>query len=562
MALYSMQTMSKTKATVIDKSLEANSSVHIPVLPPSNKPGVHGKAHHQATLILACVAALPATFQLSRDALRARTELSCRDLTRGLKYLVTHNYAKLAATTGADRRLAGQTYCFSFSGAAHRFPATVSSWMAENDGSSSRTRRKSYSAKPCFTDAIRLGKTSPTPPYIVASVDGSDNPQPPAEAGGFDLDLPGVSENTLPVEVEAAIQQSMASLPVEVDKSAVLTSARAYLTAYPEVQQNVLEDSGFFASEEEKANFVSLHTRYGFTNPFGSMPDLALGRQGALLAFLRGDASKFEFRRWMTSKGPVFTPQQAFYEPVEKLTRLPRLRSGGASEFMHDTLCGLILQDSVTGDLPYSEVRSILRGLRRGFLRPQQILRAWLHTRLTSRVAPLQLRSLLATCAMTASEADGFALRSGLRRWQTTRAAGIAELQSAVRTKIAAAADVVEVLKSLPREQAAVAWLMSVSDDCGDVSAALREAFKAVNADPTYMTMELLQFDTVFGSAFLCDAPRDAAGVADHAVAVSHAVYRARRWVVDLGRIMQPLLSEDAASFDKAHLNEAQLYGL
>lgn len=555
--------MSKPKVPVIDKSIELGSSVHIPVLGASDKPKVHKKAHHQATLILVCVAALPPTFQLSRTSLLARTSLSCRDLTRGLQYLVAHNYAKVIATTGADGRMAGKTYCFSFAGAADKFPAVISSWTAEHDGTSSGTRNKSYTAKPCYTDAVALGDASPTPPYNVALVEGREYPQPPAEAGGFDPILPGeVESSSLPAEIEEILQRSVASLPEEVSKPAVLTSARAYLTAWPEVQQNVLEDDGLFPSEQERDNFVDMHTRYGFSNPFGVMPDLALGRQGSLLAFLRGDATKFEFRRWMTSKGPVFTPRQAFYEPVEKLTRLPRLRSGGASEFMHDTLCGLILQDSVAGDLPYSEVRSILRGLRRGFLRPQQVLRAWLHTRLTRRVDPLQLRSLLATCAMTASEGDSFALRTGLRRWEMSRAADIAALRTAVTAKVSSTADMGETLKGLSREQAAVAWLMSVSDDCGELGSALRAGFKAAGADPTFMAMELLQFDTVFGSSFLCEAPRDEAGVADHSVVVNHAVYRARRWVVELGRIMQPLLVEDIASFDKAHLNEAQLYGL
>lgn len=550
---------------IINKTIIDKGSVTLPELKPSTLPGVHRKAHHQALVILAMVAALPATFQLGKDELRSRTELSARDLQRGMRYLKEHGYAKLAATTGLDGRMAGQAWCFSFSGNAKEFPNTVKHWTAEGIDSVSATKTKAFSPKSSVTASLALGDVSPVTPYNVASEVGSLTPQPPAEAGGSVPDSSGV-EFSLPEEVAEIVEASLASLPAEVHQPSVKAAIARQLQELPELIQNIVEDQDIFPDEETKETFVQAHRLYGFCNPFSEHPDLALGRQGALLAFLRGDVTKFEFRRWMATPRPSYSPQQAFYEPVEKLAKLPRLRQAGAMEFMQDTLCGLILQDTVAGELPYAEIRSILRGLRRGYLRPQQILRAWLHTRLYHRVEPLQLSPLLASCAV-ANEDAAYALRDGVAKWTRQKSANVIELQDQVRRHLCGVTSVEETaekLRTLSRQQAAMAWLLSLApagEEDETLVSQLRAGFKLVGADPSFMALEMLQFDFVFHAAMMAEAPV-VNGVADHPIHVTNAVYRARRWVVDLNRMLPQLLAEDIRTQETRGLLPHRVYAL
>lgn len=564
----------KASTTPIIFKQVTGASTTLPVLPPAKAAGIHRKAHNTALVILAFAAAHPDHFQMGYDQVRQGTYLSCQEMKRGMNYLMHYGYAGVVTLQNDIGQVDGKAYSFDFSGKIdQRKIGGVRSWRSENGGPKKKNRAKLYSSnlqptgeiiqlnlpKPYPTEDTPDGKISPAPPYNVALEYESLNPLPPAEAGESTL-------NDLTGNLEKQIEAQLSILPETANKLEIQQATLRFLQANPvyaeEVQAATPGESVIFRTQEELANFEQMHRRYGFTNPYEDMPDLALGRQGALLAFLRGDAASFDFRKWMLSPGPTFTARQAFYEPVEKLAKLPCLRSGGASEFMSSTLCGLILQDCVTDELPYGEVRQILRQLRRGNMQAQQVLRAWLHTRLHQRVESLQLLPLLASSTIDVNNDDPFALCVGVTRWKRTWLDQSPDkLQIQVEDQLERSSDVAQTLQRMPAPQQAVAWSMSLFDTT-PASTCLRQAFVQLRANPTFMALQLLKFSEVVPVMVLGEVPQDERGHNVYASVLGSQVYRTNRWQVELNRLMCQLLENDANSFDAANMTAAKAYAV
>lgn len=558
------------KPAIIQKTIEGP-SVTLPVLQPTSDEPAARRTCQFALLILASVAQLPSEFQISKNDLRVKAGLSHREMAKGMRFLTEKSYAKLVATHSEQGTLNGQTYAFSFAGKVSELPKTVDAWKntksfreADQVKDVSGTRKKSWQTKLSETSPVQPHSLTPCTPYNVAPVDGSLNPQPPDESGGFTfIEEPG-EDPAIPPEVAELVEASLSQLPEGTNLSAVRKAVSRELTTCPELALNIVEDQGLFPDRETQTRFLELNAKFGYVNPFTPDLDRAESVDAAIVAFACGDVKRWNLDKWLLPSDKPVTAARAFYEPLEKLARLPRLRQAGADEFMSETLAGVVLRDLSLGPVPYSEVRVILRQLRRGIMKPQQIMRAWLHTRLYSRVQPNEVCTLVQRCDILQPD-DAYCFSHGLLMWKGrltySNRHEIAQVAKAVAS-VKDADHLAGWLAAQPRRTRAAAWwqAMQQEEEGSTTNALLREAFQLNGADPTFMALELLQTGQEY--YFDRDSLAQENGMLNHAAVITHAICESRYFTHRLNKLMTELMELDVRSFDKQDIAPHRLYAV